>query len=266
MSPQDELPELDANELALLAAFAQEEQLPPTTHQRVKARVLESTAPLAPTGTVLRGPWLPWVAGTVLAAAAAALLVVTMGGNDVTAVNDRGLQQAPDTPESAQEVSAHHGPATPDPTPRTSAAPRSAPVEEAPAEHVSGPITAPPAEPATPRRSSPAPRKPAEPVDAAEPVETPSATSLAEETRLLDRARRALLKNWPKMALGLIREAEERFPNGVLRQERAVLRVMALCDAGRVADGREAIAAFRRAYPRSALRSRVESACPQPAP
>ncbi len=262
MSQPDELPELDASELALLAAFAEEEHLSPTTHQRVKARVLESTTPLAPTGTVLRGPWVPWVAGTVLAAAAAALLVVTMGGSDVTAVNDHGLQQAPDTRESAPEVSVHPGPATP----RTPGAPRSAPVEEAPAEHVSGPITAPPAEPATPRRSSPAPRKPAEPVDAAEPVETPSATSLAEETRLLARARRALVKSWPKMALGLIREAEERFPNGVLRQERAALRVMALCDAGQLADGRKAAAAFLRTHPRSALRSRVESACPQPAP
>ncbi|MBV1856812.1 MAG: hypothetical protein KUG77_00270 [Nannocystaceae bacterium] len=70
----------------------------------------------------------------------------------------------------------------------------------------------------------------------------------------------------PKEALSLLQDAEREFPAGVLRQERAVLRVVALCDAGKLDDGRTAASAFLRAHPRSPLRSRVESACPEPTP
>lgn len=269
MSVDDELPELDAEELAMLAAFAQDEQPPAAARDRVKARVLETTAASAPTGTVLRGPWVPWIAGSVLAAAAAALLVVTMGGDSVTAQRDRELQQAPNTPEDAQGLQARKE-SEPSPTRRqrltdtTPAAPPAAPelepkppvLVEAPA-----PATEVPASPRTPRRGTTprgAPKQETQPV--------PSVSSLAEETRLLERAREAVTENRPSDALGLLREAQERFPGGVLRQERAVLRVVALCDAGKLAAGRTAAAAFLRAHPRSALRSRVESACPEASP
>lgn len=269
MSPQDELPELDANELALLAAFADDEGPGATTRARVKDRVLESTVAAAPTGTVVRGPWVPWVAGTVLAAAAAALLVLAVGDSNVTAVHDRDLQQAPDTPEAAEGIRVTQEPA---PTPARRRAPAPAtevppvpPTAVAPTEVLSAVPASPepePATPSTPRRSATQPRK-AAPIEAPEVV---SPTSLAEETRLLDRARRAVVENRPKDALSLLREAQRKFPQGVLRQERAVLRVVALCDAGRVIDGRQAASAFLRTHPRSALRSRVQSACPEATP
>ncbi len=261
MSSHDELPELDANELALLAAFTDEERPGTTTRDRVKARVLESTAPVVPTGAVVRGPWVPWVAGTVVAAAAAALLVLTVGDSDVTAVQDHGLHQAPNTPESAEAIRVKQEPA---PARRTATTAASSP-EAAPTEVLAPQPVAPepqPAAPSSPRRSAPTPRK-------TTPLEAPtvaSPTSLAEETRLLDRARRAVVENRPKDALSLLQDAQRKFPSGVLRQERAVLRVVALCDAGKLADGRKAAAAFLRAHPQSALRSRAQSACPEPTP
>lgn len=264
MSPQDDLPELDANEVALLAAFVEDDRLGATARQRVKARVLESTAPIAPTGAVLRGPWVPWVAGTVLAAAAAALLVLTVGDSDITAEQDRGLQQAPSTPESAEDIRVRQEPA---PTGRR-ILPAGAPVspvpeaEAPPTEDISAQPPAPQAEPpapSPPRRGTSTPRK----APAAEAPTAASPSSLSEETRLVDRARQAVLMNLPKNALLLLRNADDRFPNGVFRQERAVLRIVALCDAGKLTDGRTAAAAFLRAHPRSALRSRAETACPE---
>ena len=269
----DELPELDAQELALLAAFAQDEQPSAAARDRVKARVLETTVAAAPTGTVLRGPWVPWIAGSVLAAAAAALLVVTMSGDSVTAQRNRGLQQAPNTPETAQGLQARQE-AEPSPTRRQRPAdttpavsppqpgPEPEPAAPSPAlSEAPAPAAEMPAGPRTPRRGS-SPRKLPKP----EPQPAPSPSSLAEETRLLEQAREAVTKNRPSKALGILRDAQERFPNGVLRQERAVLRVVALCDAGKVAAGRSAAASFLRAHPRSALRSRVESACPEATP
>lgn len=274
MSVQDELPELDAEELALLAAFAQDDRPAPAARERVKARILETTVPTAAappqTGSVLRGPWVPWVAGSVLAAAAAALLVVTMGGNSVTAERDPGLLQAPDTPESAHSLEARQEPqpapnrgqrsadtAPPLPPPLPEQAPTGVVPTGAPP-----PATAEAPVPRTPRRSPSTQRKSP---DAQTPAAT-SPSSLAEETRLLERAREAVTGNRPKDALALLRDAEAKFPNGVLRQERAVLRVVALCDAGKAPQGRTAAAAFLRAHPRSALRSRVESACPEATP
>ena len=265
MSQHDELPELDANELALLAAFSDDEGPAATIRERVKARVLESTVPVVPTGTVVRGPWVPWVAGTVLAAAAAALLVLAVGDSDVTAVQDHGLQQAPNTPESAEGIRAKQEPAPARRTATAAAASPDSPAEAVPTEVLAplplAPEPEPPA-PSTPRRSTATPRK-------APPLETPtvaSPTSLAEETRLLDRARRAVVENRPKDALSLLRDAQSKFPTGVLRQERAVLRVVALCDAGKLAEGRKAAASFLRTHPQSALRSRAQGACPEATP
>jgi len=273
MSPQDELPELDANELALLAAFADDEAPGAAARERVKARVVESTAPSVPTGTVLRGPWVPWVAGTVLAAAAAALLVLTMSDSGVAARHDPSLQQAPNTPEATEDIRARQE-AAPAPArrPPTAASPGPAVQpsvqpslqDEAPTEVLSAvPLAPEPAAPSTPRRRASTTRKKTAPLEAPTAA---SPTSLAEETRLLDRARLAVVENRPKDALSLLRDAQSRFPQGVLRQERAVLRVVALCDAGALSDGRKAAAAFLRTHPQSALRSRVHSACPEATP
>jgi RNA polymerase sigma-70 factor (ECF subfamily) len=51
------------------------------------------------------------------------------------------------------------------------------------------------------------------------------------------------------------------FPNGILAEERAAERVLALCALDRMADARAAASAFLRAHPHSPLAARVKSSC-----
>jgi hypothetical protein len=93
-----------------------------------------------------------------------------------------------------------------------------------------------------------------------EPEPEPADT-LAEETRLLGRARVALAESRPKAALSILDEHARRFSAGRLAPERAALRVIALCDAGRHDEGSKAAAAFLATHSGHALASRVRRAC-----
>ena len=84
---------------------------------------------------------------------------------------------------------------------------------------------------------------------------------LAEEMALLKQAKLALSRGEPKRALTLLDEHADRFPRGVLLQERQALRVVALCDAGDRTRGREAADRFSREHPKAALAERVRAAC-----
>jgi outer membrane protein assembly factor BamD (BamD/ComL family) len=84
---------------------------------------------------------------------------------------------------------------------------------------------------------------------------------LAEENRLFARARAALIDEQPEQALARLAEHARRFPEGVLSEERQALRAVALCEAGRDADGDAAAQAFLREHPQAALAQRVRSAC-----
>jgi TolA-binding protein len=66
-------------------------------------------------------------------------------------------------------------------------------------------------------------------------------TSLAQEMRVLDAARRVLASGDPQSALATLVEYEREFPNGALRPEASVLKVRALLAAGDRA-GAEALA------------------------
>jgi TolA-binding protein len=57
-------------------------------------------------------------------------------------------------------------------------------------------------------------------------------TSLAEEMRLLDAARRVLASGDPQSALSTLVKYERAFPHGALRPEASVLKVRALLAAG----------------------------------
>ncbi|MCA9713398.1 MAG: hypothetical protein KC468_01750, partial [Myxococcales bacterium] len=93
-------------------------------------------------------------------------------------------------------------------------------------------------------------------------AEPPATSSLAAETEALRRVRSELSRGEPARALELLDDHARRFPAGVLVEERAALRVVALCDAGRRADGRAAAGRFLARYPSSALAGRVRAACP----
>lgn len=268
MSEHDDLPALDESELAMLAAFQAEENPPAAVVHGVRARLLETTAVAPPTGSVIKGPWALWAGVAVVAAAAAAVLALSMGGSDATAVSQSDAQQAVDTRENAEPAEravsrenavrarATASPRQPQATPDIAATPQ--PVVEPEPVAESQPAPAETAAPGPPRKRRAITPAPAE--EPAKPLEPDS--SLAAETRMLNRARQAVTDKRPKEALTVLAEAASKFPGGVLAQERAALEVVALCDAGRVGAGRKAATSFVASHPRSALRARVESACP----
>lgn len=268
MSEHEELPVLDESELAMLAAFQAEENPPSAIVHDVRARLLETTAVAPPTGSVIKGPWALWAGVAVVAAAAAAVLALNMGGSDATAVSQSTAQQAVDTRENAEHAERAISKEKATPT-RRATPPRRAqsqPETVAVPQPVVEPEPVEKSQPATPEIAAPKPpkkRRAIAPAPAEEPT-TPAEpdSSLAAETRMLDRARQAVADNRPKDALAILAEAASKFPGGVLAQERAALKVVALCDAGRVETGRKAAASFVASHPRSALRARVESACP----
>lgn len=60
--------------------------------------------------------------------------------------------------------------------------------------------------------------------------------NLSEEVAILSRAEMELHRGKPENALTLLREHEQRFSNGLLREERIAARVQALCALGRSSD------------------------------
>ncbi|MBZ5714937.1 hypothetical protein [Nannocystis pusilla] len=85
--------------------------------------------------------------------------------------------------------------------------------------------------------------------------------SVLAEMALLQEARAALRGGRPDAALELLGRHAESFARGSMAEERAALRVLALCAAGELVDGTAEAAAFLRAHPRSAYAPRVAAAC-----
>jgi len=85
------------------------------------------------------------------------------------------------------------------------------------------------------------------------------------EVLLIDAANRALSAGRHGQALGVLAEHAERFPAGELREERRALRVLALCGAGRLEEGRRDRERLLAGAADSVLAARLRDAC-QPAP
>jgi hypothetical protein len=97
---------------------------------------------------------------------------------------------------------------------------------------------------------------------ASAPARTPEAMDrLHAETDALRSAQRALRDRKPRQALELLDEQDARFRDGILAQERAAARILALCQAGLAAKAHEQAERFERLWPGSALVGRVRSAC-----
>jgi hypothetical protein len=86
-------------------------------------------------------------------------------------------------------------------------------------------------------------------------------SSLARELAMLQRARRALNADNGRLALGIVEELDERFPQGVLIEERSATRVLSLCQLERVGEAKEAAKAFLEHYPASVYAERVRKGC-----
>lgn len=275
MSDQPEPePELDDDALAMLRAYRGEERIPAAVHERVWSRVQADVAP--------RGQWLRY--GVVVGAlAAAALAVLWVGG--------RALRPEPRTPASQagyeHRAGAPHGAVQPRataPRQRDHGGPGQAEGEQAASPgHTLAPTgAAAPAggspgatstehDPAAPdadgstrsgggRRGTVGDDRHTKPNDEPAPAPAPGGT-LAAENRLLAQARTALIDGQPEQALVRLGEHARRFPDGILSEERQALRAVALCEAGRDAEGDAAARAFLLEHPHAALAQRVRSAC-----
>lgn len=125
--------------------------------------------------------------------------------------------------------------------------------------------TAPKVDPETEPSASPAAvagQDPAPVVDERRPkVQPPSQASAPTELALIDGAAQRLRRGDAEGALRLLDEHLALYPAGVLRTERAGLRVLSLCASGRVGQGRLERAAFLRDAAGTPLSIRVRRAC-----
>jgi hypothetical protein len=86
-------------------------------------------------------------------------------------------------------------------------------------------------------------------------------SSLAAELAMLQRARRALAAENGALALGIVEELDERFPKGLLLEERTATRVLSLCKLERVDAARREALRFLERYPASVYAERVRQSC-----
>ena len=110
--------------------------------------------------------------------------------------------------------------------------------------------------PAAPWAPAPPPAPPGNDVAVA-----PAPSQLAEETRLVREAQKALAAKDGARALEALETHARRFPDGVLREAREAARVLALCALGRVDEARAEAAAFLQRAPSSPQAARVRAAC-----
>ena len=78
---------------------------------------------------------------------------------------------------------------------------------------------------------------------------------------MLQRARRALGAGNGLLALGIVSELDERFPKGVLVEERVATRVFSLCALERVSEARAVGREFLAHHPSSVYAERVRTSC-----
>lgn len=260
MSEEGPSTDLDANALAILAAYRRSEQLPEAVESRVWDRVESETAVAAsPTST-------RWGLVALIAAAAVGLLAIGIRSFDAEEAKESAAGHMAVDRGSASES---HGVATvgqpeAEPSKRRSngaasvdAQPEKTPAPESEAETAADSTA--PAPQATPSTKASRRPKARSKLDVAPEVE--AASSLAEETALLRRAQAAMRSGNPQKALSLLAQCQRAFPGGLLREERDALKVLALCGAGKTSKGKAAAAAFLRARPSSALAPRVRGAC-----
>lgn len=252
----DEDMELDAEARALIEALRAEEELPADVHTRVWARIDEEIVERRGRSSGL------WMVGGL--AVAAALALVWIGGRTLRPdVRPASNMQAPfeaaaGTTEHAEGID------------RRASAPAPRPPEEQVHSSEHGPraalpeLSPPPsvAADSDPRPSgSPGTRsRQASRVKTDDEVERPD-DPLSEEMTLLKQAKLALSRGDATRSLTLLDQHAERFPRGALRQERDALRVVALCEEGELARGREAASRFLQEHAGAALAERVRAAC-----
>jgi hypothetical protein len=100
--------------------------------------------------------------------------------------------------------------------------------------------------------------------DLATAATDPNVDPLQAETAALREAQRALRVGDPATAISLTLKQDAIFQAGALGQERAAVRIFALCATGNASKARSEANDFIRRWPRSPMLSRVRSACDIP--
>jgi hypothetical protein len=139
----------------------------------------------------------------------------------------------------------------------------SVPAEPAP-RNAGGAVVAAPATSAPPETATSA--DPSSPVTHAASSRASTAPSIKQEIDLVRGAQQRLNRGEPQAALALLAEHAQKFPSGVLWEEREASRVFALCQMGNAAGARALADAFVRRAPKSPFVDRVRAACREPAP
>jgi hypothetical protein len=187
-----------------------------------------------------------------LGIAAALVLGGAVALRSATRPPDHAPSTAPPSPASrpgAEDVAAPpRSDAEVDRDPSTVTAHLAASTDEPPPPR--SPATA--SAPTPPRASAPSPSSPRP--DASGPDD------LADEERLVSAARRDLDRD-PAAALRRLDEYRRRFRAGVLAQEAAATRVLALCRLGRRDEGARLADEFARTWPDAPALARVQAAC-----
>jgi hypothetical protein len=193
--------------------------------------------------------WLPWVA-----AAPAVLLVSYVELRAVTVPLDpdgarpvQSFDQAEASPSSPVEPSAP-------PAVRTDARPSPA-AADAPA------LPSPAPEPGFERVVEEPPVVHPEPSKRRSVRPPPKAHDVRDEVRLLEHARAALAREDFARVLALAARHEREHPAGMLREEVAMLRVVALCTAGPESRWRSARSRFERDFSGSPLLAHLRDDC-----
>ncbi|MEM9691866.1 MAG: hypothetical protein AAGA56_04940 [Myxococcota bacterium] len=144
----------------------------------------------------------------------------------------------------------------------TSPAPSNAPRKVAPKQEDGAWAAQPPVEPQPPPLAAPvvppAPALPRRSSSVIAPGSPPSGRSLSDETASLREAQRRLKQGDAEGALEVL---DRQSGGGMLEEERQAARVLALCQAGRLTEGRSAAQAFVARYGQSPHRARVLRAC-----
>jgi hypothetical protein len=243
----------DSEHRDLLAAYRDLERMPVADRAAVWRRLQSDLTPapdLAAAPPRRPAAIRPYIWGAAQLAAALLLIIIN---------RPAALTRAP----AHDQQSVHEIP-TPPPRPIThDARPPGETIEsvQPPAADTTPSVDTPPPTPAPPRR----PRAPAPALDTTPPESTehsPPAGDLEQELALLHAARAALARGDHDVATTALGEHATRFPGGLLREERLLLRVESLCAAGARDQARREADEFAATHPRSPHVKKIQRICP----
>lgn len=234
--------ELSPEARALLDATRHADGLSPASRARIRAALDAKLHPAPPPGAA-SARWLPGLGGAAVIVAAGIVAVTS--------------SRTP--PPAPAAVSAHVSP-TPPPRPPSLAPPR------VPAPMAPAPSLAPPRAPRDVARRHRARTSPplAAPAPALVPAPAPSSVTepdMEGEVRLLSVSQRALDEHRTAEALRVLDAYDAAHPRGMMREEAAAQRVLALCGRGRGDEARALAARITRESPGSPAALRVRGVC-----